>query len=201
VSAFQAEEDLGFQTDEEELLLQYKKELKLLQSSSSSSSSSVYPTPERQEAMLEDIVALHNSSTQAEIFFPGDDRERNFVKVLSSLSQLQRDHPKWQALVQFAVVGAIVMGMQACAPALAEVVGPEVASEQSSAGIFSNLGDIQSGFASAFLLIFFSEIGDKTFFIAVSFIYQQHCARHFSRLMLRDDNIVENKPSGWLECL
>jgi hypothetical protein len=58
------------------------------------------------------------------------------------------------------------MGMQAFAPALAEVVGPEVASEQSSAGIFSNLGDIQSGFASAFLLIFFSEIGDKTFFIA-----------------------------------
>jgi len=98
--------------------------------------------------MLEDIVALHNSSTQAEILFPGDDREKNFVKVLSSLSQLQRDHPKWQALVQFAVVGAIVMGMQACAPALAEVVGPEVASEQSSAGIFSNLGDIQSGFAS-----------------------------------------------------
>jgi hypothetical protein len=89
------------------------------------------------------------------------------------------------------------MGMQACAPALAEVVGLEVASEQSSAGIFSNLGDIQSGFASAFLLIFFSEIGDKTFFIAVSFIYQQHCARHFNRLMLRDDNIVENEPSGW----
>jgi hypothetical protein len=94
--------------------------------------------------MLEDIIALHNSSTQAEIFFPGDDRERNFVQALSSLSQLLRDHPKWQALVQFAVVGAIVMGMQACAPALAEVVGPEVA----SAGIFSNLGDIQSGFAS-----------------------------------------------------
>jgi hypothetical protein len=144
-------------------------ELKLLQSSSSSSSSSFYPTPERQEAMLEDIVVLHNSRTQAEIFFPGDDRERNFVKASSSLSQLLRGHPKWQALVQFAVVGAIVMGMQACAPALAEVVGLEVASEQSSAGIFSNLGDIQSGFASAFLLIFFSEIGDKTFFIAVSF--------------------------------
>ncbi|CAN5967312.1 unnamed protein product [Sphagnum jensenii] len=120
------------------------RELKLLQSSSSS----LYPTPERREAMLEDIVALHNSSAQAEIFFPGDDRERNFVKVLSSLSQLLRDHPKWQALVQFAVLGAIVMGMQACAPALAEVVGPEVASEQSGAGIFSNLGDIQSGFAS-----------------------------------------------------
>ncbi|CAK9874272.1 unnamed protein product [Sphagnum jensenii] len=161
VSAFQAEEDLGFQTDEEELLLQSKKELKLLQSSSS-----FYPTPERQQAMLEEIVALHNSSTQAEIFFPGDDRERNFVKASSSLSQLLRDHPKLQALVQFAVVGAIAMGMQACAPALAEVVGLEVASEQSSAGIFSNLGDIQSGFASAFLLIFFSEIGDKTFFIA-----------------------------------
>jgi hypothetical protein len=33
-------------------------------------------------------------------------------------------------------------------------------------GFFGDVGDIQSGFASAFLLIFFSEIGDKTFFIA-----------------------------------
>ncbi|XP_057450025.1 protein PAM71, chloroplastic isoform X2 [Lotus japonicus] len=32
--------------------------------------------------------------------------------------------------------------------------------------IFGDFGDISTGFASAFLLIFFSELGDKTFFIA-----------------------------------
>ncbi|KAJ8764902.1 hypothetical protein K2173_010367 [Erythroxylum novogranatense] len=31
---------------------------------------------------------------------------------------------------------------------------------------FGDLGDVNTGFASAFLLIFFSELGDKTFFIA-----------------------------------
>ncbi|XP_048501151.1 protein PAM71, chloroplastic isoform X3 [Beta vulgaris subsp. vulgaris] len=35
-----------------------------------------------------------------------------------------------------------------------------------SANFFGDLSDISTGFASAFLLIFFSELGDKTFFIA-----------------------------------
>ncbi|CAL1388250.1 unnamed protein product [Linum trigynum] len=46
-----------------------------------------------------------------------------------------------------------------------------VAMELSNSGLQSipylgDLGDISTGFASAFLLIFFSELGDKTFFIA-----------------------------------
>ncbi|CAK8539330.1 unnamed protein product [Lathyrus sativus] len=36
----------------------------------------------------------------------------------------------------------------------------------SSVPIFGDVGDLSTGFASAFLLIFFSELGDKTFFIA-----------------------------------
>ncbi|KAK7308954.1 hypothetical protein RJT34_05315 [Clitoria ternatea] len=47
---------------------------------------------------------------------------------------------------------------------------PAFASEFSSAfdplSIVGDIGDISTGFASAFLLIFFSELGDKTFFIA-----------------------------------
>ncbi|KAK7406076.1 hypothetical protein VNO78_07693 [Psophocarpus tetragonolobus] len=36
----------------------------------------------------------------------------------------------------------------------------------SSFPLFGDVGDLTTGFASAFLLIFFSELGDKTFFIA-----------------------------------
>ncbi|XP_027359867.1 protein PAM71, chloroplastic isoform X2 [Abrus precatorius] len=48
---------------------------------------------------------------------------------------------------------------------------PAVAASDFSSGLnsfpfFGDIGDISTGFASAFLLIFFSELGDKTFFIA-----------------------------------
>ncbi|XP_052208812.1 GDT1-like protein 1, chloroplastic [Diospyros lotus] len=46
------------------------------------------------------------------------------------------------------------------------VAGPELASGLQSMSFLGDLGDISTGFASAFLLIFFSELGDKTFFIA-----------------------------------
>uniref|UniRef100_A0A7N0RBJ4 GDT1 family protein n=1 Tax=Kalanchoe fedtschenkoi TaxID=63787 RepID=A0A7N0RBJ4_KALFE len=42
----------------------------------------------------------------------------------------------------------------------------DLTSSLQSAPYLSDLGDISTGFASAFLLIFFSELGDKTFFIA-----------------------------------
>ncbi|KAI9108471.1 hypothetical protein K1719_020662 [Acacia pycnantha] len=42
----------------------------------------------------------------------------------------------------------------------------DLATGFNSVPILGDLGDISTGFASAFLLIFFSELGDKTFFIA-----------------------------------
>ncbi|XWS50033.1 hypothetical protein CRYUN_Cryun12cG0053500 [Craigia yunnanensis] len=42
----------------------------------------------------------------------------------------------------------------------------DIASGLQSIPYVGDLGDISTGFASAFLLIFFSELGDKTFFIA-----------------------------------
>ncbi|KAI3454214.1 hypothetical protein Pfo_010877 [Paulownia fortunei] len=46
------------------------------------------------------------------------------------------------------------------------LAGSDVASSLQSFSFLGDLGDISTGFASAFLLIFFSELGDKTFFIA-----------------------------------
>ncbi|KAG4987461.1 hypothetical protein JHK85_030444 [Glycine max] len=43
---------------------------------------------------------------------------------------------------------------------------PALASSSDISTIFGDIGDLSTGFASAFLLIFFSELGDKTFFIA-----------------------------------
>ncbi|KAI3888488.1 hypothetical protein MKX03_015118 [Papaver bracteatum] len=42
----------------------------------------------------------------------------------------------------------------------------EIGTGLQSIPYFGDLGDLSTGFASAFLLIFFSELGDKTFFIA-----------------------------------
>ncbi|KAL0327414.1 UNVERIFIED_CONTAM: protein PAM71, chloroplastic [Sesamum angustifolium] len=46
------------------------------------------------------------------------------------------------------------------------LAGTDTASSLQSFSFLGDLGDISTGFASAFLLIFFSELGDKTFFIA-----------------------------------
>ncbi|ONK55227.1 uncharacterized protein A4U43_UnF6180 [Asparagus officinalis] len=46
------------------------------------------------------------------------------------------------------------------------VADTELSGRMQSLSYFGDLGDINTGFASAFLLIFFSELGDKTFFIA-----------------------------------
>ncbi|KAK4842786.1 hypothetical protein QYF36_000054 [Acer negundo] len=48
----------------------------------------------------------------------------------------------------------------------AAIAGTDFGSGLQSIPFFGDLGDISTGFASAFLLIFFSELGDKTFFIA-----------------------------------
>ncbi|KAK3021897.1 hypothetical protein RJ639_047401 [Escallonia herrerae] len=46
------------------------------------------------------------------------------------------------------------------------VAASDFANGLESLSFLGDLGDISTGFASAFLLIFFSELGDKTFFIA-----------------------------------
>ncbi|GMH28850.1 hypothetical protein Nepgr_030693 [Nepenthes gracilis] len=53
--------------------------------------------------------------------------------------------------------------LQSTQPAVA---ASDFATRLQSVNFFGDLGDITTGFASAFLLIFFSELGDKTFFIA-----------------------------------
>ncbi|KAF8013351.1 hypothetical protein BT93_I1251 [Corymbia citriodora subsp. variegata] len=55
-----------------------------------------------------------------------------------------------------------LLTLQGSQPAIAG----DIASGLQSLPYFQDLGDISTGFASAFLLIFFSELGDKTFFIA-----------------------------------
>nr|XP_011463938.1 PREDICTED: GDT1-like protein 1, chloroplastic [Fragaria vesca subsp. vesca] len=64
----------------------------------------------------------------------------------------------WKAMLLFGF-----LTLQGSEPALAL---PDLASVLQSVPFLEDLGDISTGFASAFLLIFFSELGDKTFFIA-----------------------------------
>ncbi|KAH9547180.1 hypothetical protein CY35_11G021800 [Sphagnum magellanicum] len=156
-------------------LLQSNKEMKLSSPASSASASLGW---KEQHAELDTVAGppQRSSTEEADIFYSADSRARYHhlqERFSSLLHLLQVDQKQWQVLVVahcaavVVVVGAMVVGMHACAPALAAdmTLCPEVASEE-SAGFFGDVGDIQSGFASAFLLIFFSEIGDKTFFIA-----------------------------------
>ncbi|CAJ2650686.1 protein PAM71, chloroplastic [Trifolium pratense] len=48
----------------------------------------------------------------------------------------------------------------------ASAAASDFATGFNSVPVFGDVGDLSTGFASAFLLIFFSELGDKTFFIA-----------------------------------
>ena len=81
-------------------------------------------------------------------------------------------------------VGLEVPAAAACAAALMLTAGPaaaaaagglaDVASSAAPAALsLGASGPLQEGFVSAFLLIFFSEIGDKTFFIAVLLALQR----------------------------
>ncbi|XP_059662262.1 protein PAM71, chloroplastic isoform X2 [Cornus florida] len=61
---------------------------------------------------------------------------------------------------------AMLFGLFAFEDTQQAVAGSDFASGLQSLPVLGDLGDISTGFASAFLLIFFSELGDKTFFIA-----------------------------------
>ncbi|KAK4795948.1 hypothetical protein SAY86_028274 [Trapa natans] len=73
----------------------------------------------------------------------------------TSMASISNLH-KFSALFGF-------LALQGSEPAIA---GSDIASGLQSLPFLGDLGDISTGFASAFLLIFFSELGDKTFFIA-----------------------------------
>ncbi|EEF51277.1 Transmembrane protein TPARL, putative [Ricinus communis] len=58
--------------------------------------------------------------------------------------------------------------------------GTDIAVGSQSIPYLGDLGDISTGFASAFLLIFFSELGDKTFFIAALLAARNSAATVFT---------------------
>ncbi|XP_039052076.1 GDT1-like protein 1, chloroplastic [Hibiscus syriacus] len=60
----------------------------------------------------------------------------------------------------------VLFGLLTFQGSLPAVSLPDIASGLQFLPNVGDLGDISTGFASAFLLIFFSELGDKTFFIA-----------------------------------
>mmetsp|Transcript_11270 Transcript_11270/g.24276 ORF Transcript_11270/g.24276 Transcript_11270/m.24276 type:complete len:341 (+) Transcript_11270:134-1156(+) len=67
------------------------------------------------------------------------------------------------------------LGIMLAGPALADVVSNPATSELGALSIPGIVGDspVREGFVSGFLLIFFSEIGDKTFFIALLLALKQ----------------------------
>jgi hypothetical protein len=117
----------------------------------------------QQHAELDTVARppQRSSTEEADIFYSADRRARYHhlqERFSSLLLLLQVDQKQWQVLVVahcaavVVVVGAMVVGMHACAPALAAdmTLCPEVASKE-SAGFFGDVGDIQSGFASVCL--------------------------------------------------
>ncbi|CAM8934738.1 unnamed protein product [Rhodiola kirilowii] len=103
----------------------------------------------RQTAMLKEDNGMESYLSYYEI--PNEICEKTHV-VLTSY-----DH-----LMKFMTLFGIFT-LQAPQQATA---GLDLASSLQTSPHLSDLGDISTGFASAFLLIFFSELGDKTFFIA-----------------------------------
>jgi putative Ca2+/H+ antiporter (TMEM165/GDT1 family) len=81
------------------------------------------------------------------------------------LVELNGSNSRRVEVLKVALLAGLV-GLQVCLPVLAESLGLEVARSSDATAIVTDLSDFQNGFSGAFLLIFFSEIGDKTFFIA-----------------------------------
>ncbi|CAA6662490.1 unnamed protein product [Spirodela intermedia] len=86
----------------------------------------------------------------------------NMIPKRASLGRVT--NPKFDIFngLKFAVLSGLLT-FQGCQHATAIT---EIASGLQPASFIGDLGDIGTGFTSAFLLIFFSELGDKTFFIA-----------------------------------
>nr|GLL29192.1 GDT1-like protein 1, chloroplastic [Ipomoea trifida] len=77
----------------------------------------------------------------------------------SAFEVLNISHDKFLKFVSMSGLLALLGAQEA-------IAASDIATGLQATSIFGDLGDISTGFASAFLLIFFSELGDKTFFIA-----------------------------------
>ncbi|KAK9828656.1 hypothetical protein WJX72_001355 [[Myrmecia] bisecta] len=98
------------------------------------------------------------------------------------IGERQREQSGLASGSQAAVVGAIFLASLAAAgPALA-LPGVDIDHLKQAADVPGLLGDspLREGFVSGFLLILFSELGDKTFFIAVLLALKQNKALVFA---------------------
>ncbi|KAJ6703522.1 TRANSMEMBRANE PROTEIN HTP-1 RELATED [Salix viminalis] len=89
--------------------------------------------------------------------------DKSLVKKMSSReNHMVASAPSHGGFLKFLLISGYLT-LQGSRPAVA---GTDISIALQSIPYLGDLGDISTGFASAFLLIFFSELGDKTFFIA-----------------------------------
>lgn len=94
-------------------------------------------------------------------------------QVAESRFPLESSEPSSEPISQVATtlilgLAALLLAGGVAEPAVAAELNSNLGSNlAASFDLFEDLGNLREGFVSAFLLIFFSEIGDKTFFIAV----------------------------------
>ncbi|KAG5249387.1 GDT1 protein [Salix suchowensis] len=89
--------------------------------------------------------------------------DKSLVKKKSSReNHMVASAPSHGGFLKFLLISGYLT-LQGSRPAVA---GTDISIALQSIPYLGDLGDISTGFASAFLLIFFSELGDKTFFIA-----------------------------------
>ncbi|XP_010533615.1 PREDICTED: GDT1-like protein 1, chloroplastic [Tarenaya hassleriana] len=106
--------------------------------------------------------------------FENDLRNRPSMIIPSITHDLRRDA---QRVLKFMPLFGL-LAFQGTGPAFA--VSETSGGLQSVISSLGDLGDISTGFASAFLLIFFSELGDKTFFIAALLAARNSAATVFA---------------------
>lgn len=109
------------------------------------------------------VSSYHEASGKEEL-------DQDTSKLVRQVEIVEVDHVvsrdrRAESLKVAVLVGLVAL--QVCLPAAAESLGIEVARSSDSSGFaITDWTEFENGFSSAFLLIFFSEIGDKTFFIA-----------------------------------
>ncbi|KAI3727685.1 hypothetical protein L6452_16303 [Arctium lappa] len=110
-----------------------------------------------------DATKLAHNAEDWECSTSGKSNSRNMLTAKMSLpsKDLSID-TAWNSYLKF----MLFFGILTLQDAQSALASSDVANLLQSSSFFGDLSDISTGFASAFLLIFFSELGDKTFFIA-----------------------------------